>query len=95
MRLAPSVLGLLLLAAAPAIAGEPRFEPRSSEIGHRYLGGWEHFVGGGVATLDCDNDLLPELFIASGSEPSVLLRNRTGKRGGTLSFEEDTPLPSG
>jgi hypothetical protein len=57
---------------------------------HVYNGGWEHFVGGGLAVFDCDGDGLPELFAAGGENQSVLLRN-TSKRTGNVSFEAKTP----
>ena len=43
---------------------------------HVYDGGWEHFVGGGVAVFDCNNDLLPDLFAAGGENPAILLKNQ-------------------
>ncbi len=55
---------------------------------HVYDGGWEHFVGGGVAVFDCDGDALPELFAAGGSNPAQLFRNRSD---GEVSFRLDTP----
>ena len=72
-------------AGPPAAAVAPRFETVSLPR-HVYDGGWEHFVGGGVAALDCDGDRLPEIVAAGGSNPAVLLRNRGGMR-----FEEATP----
>ena len=45
---------------------------------HVYTGGWEHFVGGGLAAFDCDGDSLPELLAAGGTSPMTLLRNRGG-----------------
>ena len=85
-RLALSCL-LALLAAGPAPAdpAAPRFEPVPLPE-HVYEGGWEHFVGGGVAVLDCDGDRLPELYAAGGANPAALMRNRGGMR-----FEEATP----
>ncbi|MEP3346607.1 MAG: CRTAC1 family protein [Litoreibacter sp.] len=45
---------------------------------HVYSGGWEHFVGGGVAVFDCNGDDLPDIFAAGGANPSSMLRNDGG-----------------
>ena len=76
-----------LAAAGPAPGGPaaPRFEPVPLPP-HVYGGGWEHFVGGGVAVLDCDGDRLPDLYAAGGANPAALMRNR-----GAMRFEEATP----
>lgn len=55
---------------------------------HVYDGGWEHFVGGGVAVFDCNGDTLPELFLAGGSELSQLFINTSAD---AVSFRSDTP----
>ncbi|CUH82277.1 CRTAC1 family protein [Tropicibacter naphthalenivorans] len=78
----------LIICAFPAVAlAGPDFRPVSVPE-HVYDGGWEHFVGGGVASFDCDGDALPELYAAGGSNPAVLLRNRSGAE---LAFAADTP----
>ena len=71
----------------------PRFREIAQQLNihHQYVGGWEHFVGGGVATLDCDGDRLPELFVAGGAAPSILLRNTSSAPGAALAFTEETP----
>lgn len=82
-----AVLGLWF--AAPAGAVEPpRFidDATASGIEQRYTGGWEFFVGGGVAVLDCDGDRWPDLYFAGGTSPAALYRNRS-ERGGALRFE--------
>lgn len=70
--------GAVLVAAlspSGALAG-PLFEDRSAGLpAHAYAGGWEHFVGGGVAVFDCDGDGLPEVLAAGGTAPMLLLRN--------------------
>ncbi|SHI61383.1 Repeat domain-containing protein [Shimia gijangensis] len=74
---------------AGATSADPLFLPESVPM-HVYDGGWEHFVGGGVAVFDCDGDALPEMFVAGGSNPVQLLRNYS-EVGGPLRFESHTP----
>lgn len=57
---------------------------------HAYDGGWEHFVGGGVAVFDCNADTLPDLFVAGGANRSQLFENTST---GDLSFAAKTPSP--
>lgn len=78
-----------ILCAATSAAAEPRFEPVLVPL-HTYVGGWEHFVGGGLAVFDCNADGLPELFAAGGANPSVLLRN-VSEKGGAVRFDSATP----
>ena len=54
-------------------------------IDHRYTGPWEYFVGGGVATFDCNGDRLPELYIAGGADKAQLYLNQS-KPGAELKF---------
>ncbi len=90
MRPSKLILAIGCLASAGAWADTPFFKPISLPD-HTYTGGWEHFVGGGVATFDCDGDLLPELYVAGGTSAAILLRNTTGKPGNPLSFRHATP----
>ncbi|MEY8116950.1 CRTAC1 family protein [Falsihalocynthiibacter sp. BN13B15] len=58
---------------------------------HQYVGGWEHYVGGGLAAFDCNDDALPELYAAGGEAPAALLLNTTAQMGDTPSFSDNTP----
>ncbi len=85
--------GLLAVGAAPAPAQDaapvvPRFvdATKESRIKHTYAGDWQFFVGGGVAAFDCDDDALPELYLAGGTRPASLWRNRTAGSGAPLRF---------
>lgn len=77
------------LCASVASAGEPNFRDLSAQLPlqHVYDGGWEFYVGGGLAVFDCNDDAFPDIFAAGGSNPSVLLRNTTSEPGAELSFE--------
>ena len=61
------------LASGPALA-DVAFRPVSIAP-HVYDGGWEHYVGGGLAVFDCDNDGWLDLAAAGGTNPVTLYRN--------------------
>ncbi|MEM1075703.1 MAG: CRTAC1 family protein [Pseudomonadota bacterium] len=78
---------LVFLALAPPAVADVVFEPVPVED-HVYAGGWEHFVGGGLAVFDCNDDGLPELYAAGGTNPAQMFRNTSED---TVSFVIDTP----
>jgi hypothetical protein len=69
-------------------ADVPRFvdDTAGSGVDHRYEGGYEFFVGGGVAVVDCDDDGRQDLYVAGGTAPASLYRNESAA-GGALRFE--------
>jgi hypothetical protein len=74
-----AAVAVALMMAAPALSQTPQFAELSASIPeHHYSGGWEFFVGGGVAAFDCGNNGLPDLFLAGGEGPALLLRNMGG-----------------
>ena len=80
--------GLCVLLAFPATAEPVFIDDRAGlPAPHVYSGGWEHFVGGGVAVFDCNDDAAPDLFAAGGEAPAALFVNRTGSAGGAIVFE--------
>jgi len=81
-----------LLLAFPAGA-EPLFvNDATLSPPHSYAGGWEHFVGGGVAVFDCNGDARPDLFAAGGENPASLLVNGS-EPGGELRFAAGNIAP--
>ncbi|WP_090195437.1 CRTAC1 family protein [Yoonia tamlensis] len=71
---------LTLAASGAAAQTPPQFSDRAQAgvAPHEYAGGWDHFVGGGVAVFDCNGDSLPEAFVAGGANPARLLINASG-----------------
>ncbi|MFL5727290.1 MAG: CRTAC1 family protein [Chloroflexota bacterium] len=60
-------------------------EAAGAGLDHRYEGDYQYYVGGGVASFDCDADGQPELYLAGGSGPAALFRNESPP-GGALRF---------
>jgi len=81
---------LVFALIAPSAFADISYAPRTLPD-HTYAGGWEHYVGGGVAAFDCNGDQLPELYAAGGENPAQLMRNVTAGAGGDLAFTADTP----
>jgi enediyne biosynthesis protein E4 len=89
--------GAVVAVAADLIRGDSPTESKATPsfvedtgvagIDQVYDGEFQHFVGGGVAVFDCNADMLPDLFIAGGSEPAGLFVNRSAV-GGELRFEQ-------
>ena len=89
-------LVLALAVATPAAAG-PQFTDRAGglPVEHIYSGGWEHFVGGGVAIFDCNADARPDILAAGGTEPARLFVNETKAPGDALTFSLGAELETG
>lgn len=80
---------LILCLLAQTASAEVVYENLSGNLPpHSYTGGWEHFVGGGVAVFDCNGDALPDLLAAGGDTPAALMVNQ-----GAMRFDA-APLPA-
>ena len=93
-----SVTALVCVFLAGNALAEPRFRDQSGALpdAHLYTGGWEHFVGGGVAVFDCNGDMRPDILAAGGDSPTRLFINETPKPGGEFRFRKGTlQLPTG
>ena len=96
MRRFVVAIGLATMASSAAAQVPPHYvdDTAGSGISHSYEGGWEFFVGGGVAAFDCDMDGRPDLMFAGGSNGTKLYRN-SSLTGGALTFTEMTKDPAG
>ncbi|NQY59355.1 CRTAC1 family protein [Cognatishimia sp.] len=77
------------LCGVSTLAWADPFVPEMTRINvptHVYAGGWEHFVGGGVASFDCNSDSYPDLYVAGGENPAKLMINN-----GAFGFTAQTP----
>lgn len=81
-------LGVCFASHANFALADVAFVDRSAALPaeHVYDGGWNFFVGGGLAVFDCNGDRLPDVFAAGGSNPARLLINAS-ERGGDIGFE--------
>ncbi len=84
-----AVLAFLNRGAPDSALGPPHFvdETASSGIDHSYQGGFDFYVGGGVAVFDCNGDHRPDIYLAGGESPAVLYRNDS-PTGGDLRFTQ-------
>lgn len=75
-----------------AALAEPLFVDARASLpaDHIYSGGWEHFVGGGVAVFDCNRDSFPDVFAAGGADAARLFVN---EGGGDLAFRQGHGIP--
>ncbi|NKB53263.1 MAG: hypothetical protein GKR97_13745 [Rhizobiaceae bacterium] len=82
-------LGNTTAAAQKFLFDVPHMQEQAVTAGliHTYDGPWEFFVGGGVASFDCNGDRMPDLFLAGGSNPAQLFINRS-LVAGELKFEK-------
>ena len=73
-------VGIAFLARTPTPTTSlpvPRFEDvtATSGVEHTYGGGYTASIGGGLAVFDCDDNQLPDLYLAGGDNGAQLLRN--------------------
>jgi hypothetical protein len=91
---AVAVAAVIVLAAAVAVvagagafgssqAAAPHYveEAAAAGLDHAYDGDFQYYVGGGVATFDCNDDGLPDVYLAGGSGPAALFVNHSAIRG--------------
>jgi len=88
---AVAIVAVWLRSDEAARAAVPHFvdETATAGVDHRYDGGADFFVGGGVAAFDCNDDGRPDLYFAGGDQPAALYRNESPV-GGALRFTRET-----
>lgn len=71
------------LGSSDEAAPPPLFEEVTDSAGltQVYDGEFHYFVGGGVATFDCNEDGLPDVYAAGGENPSGLFINQSDVAG--------------
>lgn len=62
-------------------------EAKAAGIDHAYTGGFEFFVGGGGAALDCNGDGYADVVLAGGTSPTALYVNHS-TMGSALHFSK-------
>jgi len=79
----------VMLSAGVATAQVPKFQEqaRAAGIDHAYTGEWEFYVGGGVASFDCNNDRRADVALAGGQGAAALYVNRS-EPGGDIRFDQ-------
>ncbi|MDX2342862.1 MAG: CRTAC1 family protein [Acidimicrobiia bacterium] len=70
-----------------AMAAPVFVEETTTGINQVYAGDFEFFVGGGVASFDCNEDGRPDLYLAGGSNPAAIYVNDSPV-GGALHFSQ-------
>lgn len=85
------IFSLFAILITTQLNASPLFENLSNNLpNHIYSGEWNHFVGGGVAVFDCNNDNLPDIFAAGGTSPSKLFVNKSNFRFSEKKLQEIT-----
>jgi len=75
------------LGVGDGVLGPPSYVDATdaSGLSHTYGGGYAATLGGGLAVFDCDDDGLPDVFVAGGDNPAGLFHNDSTP-GGALRF---------